>query len=108
MEIKLVKTEVVDFKLNEVKCKEFDLVDILYFAGVDDKPYKGEDGPRYVAFKTRDEFIANFDNYDIDRTKKILINDKGNFFCPLKSTVTISESKEVVDEPANTEENQAE
>lgn len=107
MDIKLVKMETFDVKVNEEKCKSFDFNDIMFLANAEYKYADGEN-PKYVYFKTRDEFLENMNKYDIDTTKKVLVDNKGNFFCALKSSATITESKENTNESTNSEENQTE
>lgn len=107
MKIEIVKTETTPFEVHEDKYKSFQFNDIMFLSGKEYQPVSNST-PRYVVFKTREEFLENVNMYDVDTTKEVLINNKGNFLCPLKASVTITESKEVINESTDTEENKAE
>lgn len=102
MEIRLVKKETRDFNIDEEKCKSFDFDDIMFLTGAKYEPSSDGKYEEYIAFKTRDEFIANVADYDIDTSKKVIINEKGYFFCPLKSFSCITPNKKKNDETGNT------
>lgn len=104
----LVKKETSKFKLDETKCKTFKFNDVLFLNGVKYEPVIEEEGVQYIGFKTREEFFENINNYNFDVDGDVLINDKGYFFCPLKSSSCVCSCKkqeEVVNESADTEKN---
>ena len=87
----------------QIKNKKFKLDDILFLSGKTYEP-KTDNTQKYVAFKNRDEFFEKMNVYNIDRTKDIIINDKGFFFCPLVTEMLDEAKKEVVNESTNTQE----
>jgi hypothetical protein len=105
--LNLVKIEETTFKVDVEKSKKFKLDDILFLSGKTYEP-KTDNIQKYVAFKNRDEFFEKMNIYNIDRTKDIIINDKGFFFCPLVTDMLDEAKKEVVNESTNTQEDKGE
>ena len=105
MEIKLVKHEEANFNLDETKCETLSYQTLSMLTDFKVAKVDDDDKQKYVVFKTKDELFENINKYEVDTTKDILINSKGNFFCALKSPVAISKNQEDSNEPADSKEN---
>ena len=108
MKVVLVKEEMVDFNLQEEKCEKISHNLFRSLTGYkDEKPAVGTE-PLMVVFKTKEEYQAEAYKYDLDLEKEVLINQKGNIFCYLKSedtTKTPNKSEEATDVTTDTQEN---
>lgn len=83
MKVSLIKTDIIDFSLNDDKCEKVSYNTLKMLSGYNET--ECDNGlPKMVVFKTRDEFVDNAWKYDIDETQEVLINNKGNIFCHIK------------------------
>lgn len=116
MKVTLLKKEEVEFNLAEEKCEKLSHNTFRMLTGYKETLHEGCFGPKMVVFKTKEEYQAEAWKYDLDLTKDVLINTKGNIFCYLKEskrTLTKSQPEDINeqntnDAPANTEENKGE
>ena len=44
----------------------------------------GENKPKIMMYESKDEYIRNADRHNIDKTKSVYVNQKGQIFCYLK------------------------
>lgn len=108
MKVKLFKQEEVEFNLPDEKCEKISHNLFRSLTGYVDGEHPANDLPKMVVFKTKEEYQAEAYKYDIDLDKEVLINQKGNIFCYLKTedtTQTPNKSEEATDVTTDTEEN---
>lgn len=108
MKVKLFKQEEVEFNLSDEKCEKISHNLFRSLTGYVDVEDPANDLPKMVVFKTKEEYQAEAHKYDLDLTKEVLINTKGNIFCYLKgedTTQTQNKSEETADVTTDTEEN---
>ncbi len=108
MKVKLFKQEEVEFNLPDEKCEKISHNLFRSLTGYVDGEDPANDLPKMVVFKTKEEYQQEAYKYDLDLTKEVLINQKGNIFCYLKeedTTKSPNKSEETADVTTNTEEN---
>ena len=108
MKVVLVKEEMVDFNLQDEKCEKISHNLFCSLTGYEYEKPTARPEPLMVVFKTKEEYKAEASKYNIDTDKEVLINQKGNIFCYLKTENTTqapSKSEEVTDGTTDTEEN---
>jgi hypothetical protein len=110
MKVLLVKQDEVEFNLQEEKCEKISHNLFRSLTGYRADEKDSIEIPKMVVFKTKEEYQSEAYKYDLDLTKEILINSKGNIFCPLKDdkTPTKSKSEENTYATTNTQENKGE
>lgn len=102
MEVNLIKIDEVSFQLQEDKCEEIshDLFRKLMDFKCDEH---NEDCnvPKMVVFKTKEEYVQNVCKYDVDLSRKMYINQKGNIFCYLNANGPTNVSDEQTENAEN-------
>lgn len=117
MKVTLLKKDEVEFNLAEEKCEKLSHNTFRMLTGYKegDSPIDSSN-PKMVVFKTKEEYMEEAWKYDLDLTKEVLINAKGNIFCylkeskrtPTKRNVEDINEQNTSDAPTNTEENKGE
>jgi hypothetical protein len=108
MKVVLVKEDMVDFNLQDEKCEKISHNLFRSLTGYQEGHENESNNPKMVVFKTKEEYQAEAYKYDLDLDKEVLINQKGNIFCYLKTedtTQTPNKSEEATDVTTDTEEN---
>lgn len=98
MQVNLIKIEEASFTLQEDKCEK---ISHRLFRQLLDFKCSGENGdntPKMVVFKTKDDYMKDVCKYDVDLSKDMYVNDKGNIFCFLNSGETEEEAEEKPEE----------
>jgi len=110
MKVSLLKKEEVEFNLAEEKCEKLSHNMFRMLTGYQECGHAVSDNPKMVVFKTKEEYQDEAWKYDLDLTKEVLINAKGNIFCYLKdeNMPIKSQSEENTDATADTKENKGE
>lgn len=88
MKVSLLKKEEVDFNLAEDKCEKLSHNMLRLLIGYKVCEHVVSENPKMVVFKTKEEYKAEASKYNIDTDKEVLINQKGNIFCYLKTEDT--------------------
>lgn len=94
MQVNLIKIEEASFTLQEDKCEK---ISHRLFRQLLDFKCGGENSdntPKMVVFKTKDDYMKDVCKYDVDLSKDMYVNDKGNIFCFLNSVETEEEAEE--------------
>ena len=82
MDVNLVKIDEVSFQLQEDKCEKISHRLFRQLMDFNCDEHKEEStAPKMVVFKTKEEYIQNVCKYDVDLSKEMYINQKGNIFC---------------------------
>jgi hypothetical protein len=108
MKVNLFKQEEVEFNLQEEKCEKISHSLFRSLTGYKEFDKNEERNPKMVVFKTKEEYQDEAYKYDLDLDKEVLINQKGNIFCYLKTdntTKTPNKSEEATDVTTDTQEN---
>lgn len=110
MKVSLLKKEEVDFNLAEDKCEKLSHSMLRLLIGYKVCEHVVNENPKMVVFKTKEEYQEEAWKYDLDLTKDVLINTKGNIFCYLKDETDPikSQSEENTDATTDTQENKGE
>lgn len=110
MKVVLVKEDMVDFNLQDEKCEKISHNLFRSLTGYRDEKPTTRQEPLMVVFKTKEEYQEEAWKYDLDLTKDVLINTKGNIFCYLKDETNPikSQSEENTDVTTDTQENKGE
>ena len=110
MKVSLLKKEEVDFNLAEDKCEKLSHNMLRLLIGYKVCEHVVSENPKMVVFKTKEEYQEEAWKYDLDLTKDVLINTKGNIFCYLKDETDPikSQSEENTDATTDTQENKGE
>lgn len=88
MNVNLFKKEEVGFNLPEEKCEKVSHNLFRMLIGYEEIKAHESNNPKMVVFKTKEEYQQEAYKYDLDLTKEVLINQKGNIFCYLKEEDT--------------------
>lgn len=88
MKVNLFKQEEVEFNLQEEKCEKISHSLFRSLTGYQYQDEQDNGNPKMVVFKTKEEYQAEAYKYDLDLDKEVLINQKGNIFCYLKTDNT--------------------
>ena len=86
MQVNLIKIDEASFSLQEDKCEK--ISHRLFRQLLDFKCGEGDDTdgtPKMVVFKTKEDYMKDVCKYDVDLSKDMYVNDKGNIFCFLNS-----------------------
>ena len=101
MDVNLIKIDEVSFQLQEDKCEKISHRLFRQLMDFNCDEHKDENtAPKMVVFKTKEEYVQNVCKYDVDLSKDMYINQKGNIFCFLNqeaeslTTNTKEDSKE--------------
>ena len=82
MEVNLIKIDEVSFQLQEDKCEKISHRLFRQLLDFNCEDHKDEStAPKMVVFKTKEEYVQNVCKYDVDLSKEMYINQKGNIFC---------------------------
>jgi hypothetical protein len=82
MDVNLIKIDEVSFQLQEDKCEKISHRLFRQLMDFNCEDHKDEStAPKMVVFKTKEEYIQNVCKYDVDLSKDMYINQKGNIFC---------------------------